>query len=452
MTPRQLDVTVNGQLVGHLRENNDLWELEYSQEWVASARGFDLSPELPRAQAVHTDGASKRPVQWYFDNLLPEEALRTVIAKEADLSAEDAFGLLAHFGAESAGSLVLHDPQRPAPAERGLKPLPLAELSQRIGNLPKVSLTRDAPKKMSLAGAQHKMLVVLNGNEGNELFEPLPGTPSTHILKPNHQGDDYPASVMNEYFTMRLAKAVGLEVPEVRRMYVPQPVYLVERFDRVKGKDQNKENVEEVMEVQRRHVIDTCQLLGKARTFKYSAAHLDTLAQAVGLCRSRAAARLQLYRWVVFNVLIGNGDNHLKNISFLVDASGINVAPAYDLLCTAAYETRALADEKARWPDTALAFSLGNAKTFAAVTRAHVLEAGQALGLAATTAKRELDLFIKAVPLEADKLIADIEAHNEKDVAASPDPATTRAYLGGEMRMLGAVRHIVLTEMAQQLA
>lgn len=444
MTPRQLDVTVNGQLVGHLRENNDLWEFEYSQGWAALPGGFDLSPELPRAQAVHTDGASKRPVQWYFDNLLPEEALRTVIAKEADLSAEDAFGLLAHFGAESAGSLVLHDPQGPAPAERGLKPLPLAELSRRISNLAKVSLTRDAPKKMSLAGAQHKMLVVLNGNEGNDLFEPLPGTPSTHILKPNHPGDDYPASVMNEYFTMRLAKAVGLEVPEVRRMYVPQPVYLVERFDRIKGKD--------TTEVQRRHVIDTCQLLGKARTFKYTAAHLDTLAQAVGLCRSRAAARLQLYRWIVFNVLIGNGDNHLKNISFLVDASGINVAPAYDLLCTAAYETKALADEKARWPDTALAFSLGNAKTFVAVTRAHVLEAGEALGLAATTAKRELDLFIKAVLLEADKLIADIEAHNEKDVAASPDPATTRAYLGGEMRMLGAVRHIVLAEMAQQLA
>ena len=92
--------------------------------------------------------------------------MRGVTAKEADLSAEDAFGLLAHFGAESAGSLVLHDPRHdsalPAPAKQGLKPLPLAGLSQRINNLPRVSLTRDAPKKMSLAGAQHKMLVVLN--------------------------------------------------------------------------------------------------------------------------------------------------------------------------------------------------------------------------------------------------------------------------------------------------
>ncbi len=441
MTARHLDITVNEEPVGYLRESNDLWEFEYAQGWRDSAFGFDLSPDLPRTQAVHADGASKRPVQWYFDNLLPEEALRTVIAKEADLSAEDAFGLLAFFGAESAGSLVLQDSLRPVEVERGLKPLALAELSHRIKDLPQVSLTRDAPKKMSLAGAQHKMLVVL---KGKELFEPLAGTPSTHILKPDHQGDDYPASVMNEYFTMRLAKAVGLDVPEVRRMYVPQPVYLVARFDRMPGQP--------TQETQRRHVIDTCQLLGKARTFKYTAAHLDTLAQAVALCRSRAVARLRLYRWLVFNVLIGNGDNHLKNISFLVDASGINVAPAYDLLCTAAYETQALAHEKANWPNTALAFSLGNAKTFAAVTRAHMLEAGQSLGLAETTAQRELDVFIKAMPAEADKLIADIEAHIEKDIAASPDPEATRTAVGGEMYLLRTVRHVVLADMLRQLA
>jgi serine/threonine-protein kinase HipA len=441
MTSRQLELLVNAQQVGYLRENNDLWELAYTPEWIASVQGFDLSPELARTSVVHTDGATHRPVQWYFDNLLPEETLRTVIAKEADLPAEDAFGLLARFGAESAGSLVLRDPDVPATAERGLKPLPLAELSRRIANLPVASLSKDAPKKMSLAGAQHKMLVVL---KGDNLFEPLPGTPSTHILKPDHQGDDYPASVMNEYFTMRLAKAVGLDVPEVRRMYVPQPVYLVERFDRLAAKDKD--------EVQRRHVIDTCQLLNKARTFKYTAARLQTLAQAIGLCRSRAAARLQLYRWIVFNILVGNSDNHLKNISFLVDGAGINVAPAYDLLCTAAYETPALADDKARWPHTQLTLFLGDAKTFAAVTRQHVLEAGKILGLAEATSVRELDRLVRMVPAEADPLIAQIEGALEKEMAASPAPETARTYIGGEMRMLRAARHIVLADMVRQLA
>lgn len=441
MTSRRLEVTVNDQLVGHLRERNDLWEFEYAADWSASPQGFDLSPALQRTELLHADGATNRPVQWYFDNLLPEEALRTVLAKEADVPAEDAFGMLTYFGAESAGSLVLRDPEKPTSTERGMKPLPLAELSRRITNLPKASLMKDAPKHMSLAGAQHKLLVVL---DGDKLFEPLPGTASTHILKPDHLGDDYPASVTNEYFTMRLADAVGLNVPAVRRIYVPQPVYIVERFDRTRASVSN--------EVLRRHVIDTCQLLNKARTFKYTAANLETLAQAIELCRSKAAARVQLYNWVVFNILAGNADNHLKNISFLVDSAGINIAPAYDLLCTAVYDTKALANERAHWPATQIALSLGEAKTFADVTRAHALSAGRALGLAATTAQRQLDRLIKAIPTEAAKLIGKINTDLERDIAASPDPTATRNHVGGEMRMLDAARHIVVNEMAKRLA
>jgi serine/threonine-protein kinase HipA len=441
MTSRRLEVTANEQLVGHLRERDDLWEFEYAADWSSSLQGFDLSPALPRTELLHADGASNRPVQWYFDNLLPEEVLRTVLAKEADVPAEDAFGLLAYFGAESAGSLVLRDPEKPLSTERGLKPLPLAELSQRITNLPKASLTKDAPKHMSLAGAQHKLLVVL---DGDKLFEPLPGTPSTHILKPDHLGDDYPASVMNEYFTMRLADAVGLRVPAVRRIYVPQPVYIVERFDRTRASA--------AAEVQRRHVIDTCQLLNKSRAFKYTAANLDTLAQAIDLCRSKAAARVQIYNWLVFNILAGNADNHLKNISFLIDPEGINLAPAYDLLCTAVYDTKALANERAHWPATPFVLSLGEATTFADVTRAHALAAGRALGLAAATAQRQLDRLIKAIPTEAVKLVDKIHLELERDIAASPDPAATRNHVGGERRMLDAARYIVVNDMAKRLA
>lgn len=440
---RELEVRVNDQLVGHLREDSDLWQFGYAAAWQDSPQGFDLSPALPRMQAWHIDAATTRPVQWYFDNLLPEEALRTVVAHEAGLQAEDAFGLLAHFGAESAGSLVLRDQQQPVTAECGLRPLLLQSLHHRITELPRISLTRDAPKRMSLAGAQHKMLVV---RQGQHLFEPLPGTPSTHILKPAHQGEDYPASVMNEYFTMRLAQAVGLVVPQVQRLYVPEPVYLVERFDRQVSPGVNTPDA-----VQRRHVIDTCQLLNKARIFKYSAAHLDTLGQAVTHCRSKLVARLQLFCWIVFNVLVGNGDNHLKNLSFLVDAAGIEMAPAYDLLCTAVYETRAIANDKAHWPDTALALALGDAKTFADVTRAHLLAAGRGLGLAEATAQRELERLLRAVPAAADRLIAEIAAQSPADVAASPDPAAAQAHLAGEMHLLRAIRHIVLADMLRQL-
>ncbi|OXH89050.1 toxin HipA, partial [Burkholderia multivorans] len=92
-------------------------------------------------------------------------------------------------------------------------------------------LTHDAPKKMSLAGAQHKLPVVLRDGR---LFEPSGQAVSTHILKPNHpHAHDYPHSVVNEWFVMTLARRVGLDVPDVERRYVPAPVYVIRRFDRI---------------------------------------------------------------------------------------------------------------------------------------------------------------------------------------------------------------------------
>jgi len=437
MTGRELEVSVNGLIVGHLREAGDLWAFAYAPEWAAAENAFDLSPALPRSQLMHADGASSRPVQWYFDNLLPEENLRVVLAREAKIEAEDAFGLLAYFGAESAGSLILRAPGQPQPSESGFIPLTLETLSQRIESLPWDSLVKHAPKRMSLAGAQHKLLVVMRNGK---LFEPVGNTPSTHILKPNHLSDDYRFSVVNEYFTMRLAKSVGLDVPNVHKRYVPQPVYLVDRFDRTGDEP-----------VRRIHIIDSCQLLNKSRAFKYTAARVEILAEAVKHCRAKAVARLHLYRWVIFNVLVGNGDNHLKNLSFIVKPDGVGVAPAYDLLSTAVYSTRAIANEKATWPNVELAMTLGDAGTFGAVTRMHLLEAGNALKVARRTAERELDNMLRDISGLAGRLIDEIEAEALADASTSPNPQAATAYLAGEVQMMRAITHIVIKDMVDRV-
>lgn len=440
---RQLEAWINDVRVGVLHEANDLWQFEYDAAWQADPIGFDLSPHLPRTRQLHLDGATQRPVQWYFDNLLPEEAMRTVLAKEAKVDAEDAFGLLAFYGSESAGSLILVNPVLPVLQDRGLRPLPLSDLNRRILDLPQMSLTHDAPKRMSLAGAQHKLLVVYR--QGT-LFEPLPATPSTHILKPNHQGKDYPASVMNEYFVMRLAHAVGIDVPPVYRLYAPEPVYLVERFDRLPLAGKKLVQTEPDA-IRRRHVIDTCQLLNKSRTFKYTGANLPALNEAIALCRAPAAARMHLFRWLLFNVLIGNGDNHLKNISFIVSEDGISVAPAYDLLSTAVYETKVIADTTARWPDTALTLTIGTATRFSDIRRSHLIEAGQTLGLAKATVEREIERMLKVLPDKADLLIEAIEANFKNEYANSPDGETARRHFAGEWRLLLAIRKVILPDM-----
>lgn len=427
-TARQLLVRINDATVGTLSTQDDIWRFAYAPEWIASPKAFALAPGLPLSTAAYIDGATQRPVQWYFDNLLPEEQLRSVLAKEAQIDEADAFGMLGYFGAESAGSLVLAAPDAIATAT-GLQPLPLPELNVRIRNLPRATLTQKSPKRMSLAGAQHKMVVVYRDEQ---LFEPLPGTPSTHILKPDSQSADYPHSVINEYFSMRLAAAVGLNVPAVHRLYAPEPAYIVERFDRRTGPDGS---------TQRLHIIDTCQLLAKSRAFKYEQATLGTLVQAVEQCTAKAATRLQLYRWLVFNYLLGNGDNHLKNISFLISHEGIQLAPAYDLLCTAVYDTRSFSESPV-WPKTQLALSLGQATQFEHVNRAVMLQAGADLGLSKGTATRELDKMLKTLPEHANRLIAAIEASY---------PAQATNYQAGELRLLRAIRHVIVQDTLQRL-
>ncbi|WP_278249933.1 HipA domain-containing protein [Azotobacter chroococcum] len=84
--------------------------------------------------------------------------------------------------------------------------------------MPSVPLVEGAFKRMSLAGAQYKLAVVL---QDGQLFEPSGRMPSTHILKPDHPHESYAHSVINEWFVMTLAGRLGLAVPRVERRYVP---------------------------------------------------------------------------------------------------------------------------------------------------------------------------------------------------------------------------------------
>lgn len=80
---RELQASINGMAVGTLREETGLWSFEYETSWAESPQGFDLAPNLPRASGRIIDEGTQRPVQWFFDNLLPEEAAREVLAHDA---------------------------------------------------------------------------------------------------------------------------------------------------------------------------------------------------------------------------------------------------------------------------------------------------------------------------------------------------------------------------------
>ncbi|MGM0526431.1 MAG: HipA domain-containing protein [Pseudomonadota bacterium] len=369
---RQLDVYINTAQIGRLFENNGLWQFQYKQSWLQQPHAFSLAPYLPMQPPPHVDNGSYRPVQWFFDNLLPEEQARELLAKHIKVSTEDAFGILEAIGGESAGAITLLPPATSLP-KGDIAQLSKEDLSRRIQNLPRSPMNSGERKRMSLAGAQHKMLLVL---DDKTLYEPIGQTPSTHILKPEHTSSDvYYFTVRNEYTIMRLAQASGLQVPKVHIDYVPQACYLVERFDR-KGTLANTERL---------HVLDGCQVLGLSAGAKYRKNTIETLLKLQQLCRSKGLTALKLYRWVLFNFLVGNSDAHLKNLSFRLQQGGdIELLPHYDLLSTIIYAPMGESQQEQ------LSQPLGEASRFGQVTKDSFIELAKQFGLKPSIAEKEI--------------------------------------------------------------
>lgn len=416
-----LVASINGRRIGCLRDQNGYWTWQYDESWIED--GYPISPGFPLRAEVYEDSGTTRQVAWFFDNLLPEENARETLAKDAALAVDDAWGLLAFFGAESAGAItLLREGAELAPG--GLLPLSNEALQRRIDNMPRRSLVADAPKKMSLAGAQQKLAVtVVNGT----IFEPTGNRCSTHILKPDSKTDGYPHTAANEFFCMRLAGSLKLPVPKVELRHVPWPIYLSERFDR----EQNEAGLV------RSHALDGLQLLSLDRRLKYTKASAETLMDCIQHCGAPLRTKQDVFTWIVFNVLIGNSDAHMKNISFIVDKAGIRLSPFYDLVSTVVYDTPGLSNTGPYWPHVELSMPLGNARLFSEVRRQHLLQVAEALKLGRKPATRILNTLVAKMPGAAEALLKHMPANDRLTV--------------GEARLLNSICVMPIAEMSRQL-
>ncbi len=419
---RTLAVWFNDVLVGHLIEENNIWAFKYCKEWIDEDIGFDLSPSLPRSDGEIKDGSSTRPVQWFFDNLLPEEQSRELIAKDQKFESSDSFSMLEHFGHESAGALTLL-PEGESLSIGGEQMLALEELNERIKGLPRTPLSSTTTKKMSLAGAQHKMALIYRDGE---LFEPIGSTLSTHILKPNHQDtDDYPHSVANEWFVMQLAKKIGLAVPETHYKRVPEAIYLIDRFDRVTEVDGC---------LSRRHTMDACQLLSLHGKDKYDGSTIVNMVKVIEHCRTKLTARQALFKWMLFNTLVGNADAHMKNISLFCEHEGLMLTPHYDLLSTSSYA------QNGSWGDEKMSWTIGTASYFKDIEKEDFTIFGKEIGLGARFINATLDQMVSTIEDKAIELYTETEKMNAVDRPSA-----------GELRQIRLIIHGVIKEMAKLL-
>ncbi|MFZ5555585.1 MAG: HipA domain-containing protein [Pseudomonadota bacterium] len=340
-----LGAWIGRRRIGTLAYDNEqgLFAFHYANDWASDPDGYPLSPPLGFARdAKETDAFHSAKVRRFFANLLPEGEALDDAARASKVSKSNLMGLMRAIGRETSGAIsLLPADASPDDVEDRERPITAAELSQRIRERSEVPFSVwDGKVRISIAGLQDK-IAVYRDPEG-ELFLVEGRLASTHILKPAPRGERTPFLIANEHFCMRLAAELGIPAAPVEIMRVPEPILLVERFDR-----QVHEGA-----VIKTHLIDGCQALDLGPGYKYErhlgsgrdVAHIrdgasyPRLFGLTELTASRAATRLKLLRWALFQYLIGNSDAHGKNISFFVRPYGLTLAPAYDLVAVNAYD------------------------------------------------------------------------------------------------------------------
>jgi serine/threonine-protein kinase HipA len=123
-----------------------------------------------------------------------------------------------------------------------------------------------------------------------------------------------------EYIVHRLARNAGIWVPQSELRYVGARygTFCVARFDRREGS---------------RRMYTSAMTLLERRDGEPDASYLDIAEYLAGNgAQGHIDSDLaQLFRRVVFNVLIGNRDDHLRNHGFIREASGWRLSPAFDM-------------------------------------------------------------------------------------------------------------------------
>lgn len=158
----------------------------------------------------------------------------------------------------------------------------------------------------SIGGARPKAL--LSGADREKL-----------IAKFSSTGDAYPV-VKGEYVAMELARRVGLDVAPVKlEQVLGKDVLLVERFDRPPGTGERRAVVSALT------ILQLDELLARYATYV-------ALAQSIRERFSDPRRTLrELFGRIVFNILVGNTDDHARNHAASWDGTALTLTPAYDV-------------------------------------------------------------------------------------------------------------------------
>ncbi len=331
-----LKLTIHERLVGYLAgfqsgRNALIFADEFKSDAHRPTFSLITQPAFPRSDKLMAEPWTKNQrLHPTLSNLLPEGSLREFITQSLKVHIENEFHILSYLGKDLPGALVAA-PMTPNEVPERV----LAILSGKTHENPEVINFAELHQenKFSLAGVQMKFSMKKNGDRYN-LSQT--GALGDWIIKPpSTRHKDVP---LNEYTAMTLASLVGIDIPEIKlvnlekldnlpQINLPQEskAFAIKRFDR-----ENNSRI---------HMEDFAQVLVKYPHEKYNSANYQQIGKILyqysgdGLVDSQ-----QFARRLLVNILLANGDAHLKNWSLLyADKLVPRLSPAYDIVTTSVY-------------------------------------------------------------------------------------------------------------------
>ncbi len=321
---RFLTVKLYGEAIGTLTFfSNEQTLFNFNSSYISDFQRSVLSLSFKNSlgELITDIRSTQTKLPPFFSNLLPEGQMRNYLASHAGVKPQREFFLLRALGLDLPGAITIE-----AEDEKFSKP-----------NVVKNDkFLHTDTLRFSLAGVQLKLSAIMESTGG--LTIPAEGIGGSWIVKlPSTR---FTAVPENEYSMMSLARAIGMDIPEIKLVPLkkisglPSDLNMLEgqalavrRFDRT-----DKGAV---------HIEDFAQIFSVYPKDKYSYGNYKNIAEVL-LAEASEKDIVEFIRRLTFNTLIGNADMHLKNWSLIYsDHHKAALAPGYDFVSTIAY----IADE-----------------------------------------------------------------------------------------------------------
>lgn len=303
----KIDVKVDEKKVGELfyeKEKNS-YGFNYTQN------DKPISLIMPYRASTYNWKYKLHPI---FDMNMPEGYLFEIFKKY--LSKEygyiDDFLIFSHLCANIESRLTYESQS----SKKELAPLDMDEILNNDTDDTFSKIIAAFLTKNAISGVQPKSLAILHDKESL--------TTKEYIIKT--WGDEYNELALNEYFCLKAVEAAGVTIPHIT-LSKNNRFLLVERFNYNKSTG-GFLGFEEIL-----------VLLGKNKEEKYGGSYEQVAKVVYSVTTNKADSMKALYKTIVMNYLLKNGDAHLKNFGILYDEELKNIyfAPAYDVVCTVVY-------------------------------------------------------------------------------------------------------------------